>query len=174
MQEIIEKKNDKVVLSPYSENWISLFELEYRLLKDRFNQVFHNLYHMGSTSVPNLTSKPIIDILAEVHSVKQLDMLELKFMELGYEVKGENGIVNRRYYVKRKDGIRAIHLHCYEKGNPEIGRHLKFKHILLVDRNILLEYEKLKIDLVAKYKDDRLKYTEAKSKFIQKVLLQYE
>lgn len=165
---------DEVILMHYQSDWILKYEAESTLLVSVLGDTLLNIYHMGSTSVPNLTSKPIIDILAEVHSVKQLDMLELKFMELGYEVKGENGIVNRRYYVKRKDGIRAIHLHCYEKGNPEIGRHLKFKHILLVDRNILLEYEKLKIDLVAKYKDDRLKYTEAKSKFIQKVLLQYE
>ncbi len=174
MQEIIEKENDKVVLSPYSEIWISLFELEYRLLKDRFNQVFLNIYHMGSTSVPNLTAKPIIDIIAEVRSLEQLDSQEKEFVDLGYEIKGENGIPNRRFYVKRKDGRRAIHLHCYEKGNPEINRHLKFKHILLVDRNILLEYEKLKIDLVARYKDNRLKYAEAKSEFIQNVLLTYE
>lgn len=174
MQEIIEKENDKVVLEPYSENWKSLFELEYRLLKVRFNQVFQNIYHIGSTSVPNLSAKPIIDILAEVRSLELIDCQENEFVDLGYEVKRENGIPNRRFYVKRKDGKRAIHLHCYENGNPEINRHLKFKNILLVDRIILMEYEKLKIDLVARYKDDRLKYTEAKSKFIQNVLLKYE
>jgi GrpB-like predicted nucleotidyltransferase (UPF0157 family) len=165
---------DEVILMHYQSDWILKYEAESTLLVSVLGDTLLNIYHIGSTSVPNLTSKPIIDILAEVHSLKQLDMLELKFMELGYEVKGENGIVNRRYYVKRKDGKRAIHLHCYEKGNPEIGRHLKFKHILLVDRITLLEYEKLKIDLVAKYKDDRIKYTEAKSEFIQNVLLTYE
>jgi GrpB-like predicted nucleotidyltransferase (UPF0157 family) len=170
MQEIIEKENDKVVLEPYSESWISLFELEFRLLKDRFNQVFQNLYHIGSTSVPNLTAKPIIDVIAEVRSLELLDSQEKEFVDLGYEVKGENGILNRRYYIKRNDGKRVIHLHCYEKGNPEIHKHLKFKNILLVDRNILLEYEKLKIDLGVSSKDDRLKYTQGKTEFINRIL----
>jgi GrpB-like predicted nucleotidyltransferase (UPF0157 family) len=165
---------DEVILVHYQSDWILKYEAESTLLVSVLGDTLLNIYHIGSTSVPNLTSKPIIDILAEVHSLKQLDMLELKFMELGYELKGENGIPNRQYYVKRKDGKRAIHLHCYAKGNPEIGRHLKFKSILLENKNILMEYEKLKIDQAAKYKDDRLKYTEAKSEFIRNVLLNYE
>lgn len=165
---------DEVILVHYQSDWSLKYEAESTVLVSVLGDTLLNIYHMGSTSVPNLTAKPIIDILAEVRSLELLDFQEKEFVDLGYEVKEENGIPNRRYYVKRKDGKRAIHLHCYETGNPEINRHLKFKNILLVDRIIFMEYERLKIDLVARYKDDRLKYTEAKSKFIQNVLLNYE
>lgn len=168
------KLKDEIILESYQSEWSSMFEIENKEVKSVFGDTLLNLHHIGSTSIRNLSAKPIIDILVEVKSLELLDSQEKEFLDLGYEIKGENGIPNRRYYVKRKDGKRAIHLHCYEKGNTEIGRHLKFKHILLVDKNILMEYEKLKIDLVARYKDNRLKYTKAKSEFIQNVLLTYE
>lgn len=165
---------DDILLVPYQRDWKLQYELEKAKLEFLFENLLVRIHHIGSTSVPNLSAKPIIDILAEVKFLKHLDGLELKIKELGYKSKGENGIANRRYYVKRKNGIRLIHLHCYETGSLEIDRHLKFKEILLTNPAICKKYEKLKLDLAAKYRNDRTQYTEAKSEFITSILSKYE
>ncbi len=82
-------------------------------------------YHIGSTAIPEIQSKPVIDILLEVLSLRELDKHTIKLEELGYEAKGDYGIEGRRFFQKGCH-VRTHHIHAFETGNPEIKRHALF------------------------------------------------
>ena len=85
------------------------------------------LHHIGSTSIPGIFAKPIIDILLEVSDLEKLDKQSHALVALGYERLGEFGIVGRRYFRKNSaSGIRTHHVHAFQTGNAEIERHLAF------------------------------------------------
>ena len=67
----------------------------------------------------------------EVESIDRVDRWNERFEELGYIVKGENGISRRRYFIHGTEDKRSYHLHVFEKGNPEIVRHLAFRDYMM-------------------------------------------
>ncbi len=81
----------------YDEMWPTLFENERTLLQMTLGKVISRIHHIGSTSVPGLSAKPVIDILIEVANLEELDSLNQAMEGVGYTVRGENGILNRRY-----------------------------------------------------------------------------
>ncbi|WP_053367025.1 GrpB family protein [Bacillus sp. FJAT-27245] len=123
----------KVEVVPYLEDWPERFAKEAAILIEALatdDTVFH---HIGSTSVPGLSAKPIIDILAEAGSFDHFDKAVDKLRLAGYEPRGENGIPGRRYFIKYdEDGERLVHLHAFEKGSLQIRRHLVFRDYLRV------------------------------------------
>lgn len=121
----------KVEVVPYSPDWENLFNSEKALLKDLFGKIEVGIYHIGSTSVPGLSAKPIIDILIEAENLEFIDFVTGDIERAGYEAKGENGIDGRRFFLKsNENGVRLYHVHAFEKGNQEINRHLVFRDYL--------------------------------------------
>jgi GrpB-like predicted nucleotidyltransferase (UPF0157 family) len=120
----------KVEVVPYQQEWGERFLTEKGLLLDAFglaSKLF--IHHIGSTSVPGLVAKPIIDILAEADALDLFDKVTPKIEDLGYEARYENGIPGRRYFVRfSPEGERLVHLHCFESTNPEVERHLVFRN----------------------------------------------
>ncbi|WP_037384658.1 GrpB family protein, partial [Serratia sp. DD3] len=90
----------QVTIVAYDEQWPSLFEAESSLLQITLGKVISRIHHVGSTSVPELAAKPVIDILLEVVSLNELDNLNVEMVRAGYNARGENGISNRRYFTK--------------------------------------------------------------------------
>jgi GrpB-like predicted nucleotidyltransferase (UPF0157 family) len=87
---------------------------------------------------------------------------------LGYKAKGENGIVGRRYFQKGGNQ-RTHHLHAFKSGNENLIRHRAFRDYLLHHREVVLEYDRLKKELVATCrKNDVSGYQEGKSRFLRK------
>ncbi|MBO8125181.1 GrpB family protein, partial [Escherichia coli] len=84
----------------YDDMWPTLFENERSLLQVTLGHVISQIHHIGSTSVPGLSAKPVIDILIEVTNLDELDSLNQAMERAGYTVRGENGISNRRYFTK--------------------------------------------------------------------------
>ena len=84
----------------YDEMWPALFENERTLLQMTLGKAISRIHHIGSTSVPGLSAKPVIDILIEVANLQELDSLNQAMEGVGYTVRGENGILNRRYFTK--------------------------------------------------------------------------
>lgn len=115
----------KVIVLPYDKQWEILFTEEADVLKKILREEVHTIHHFGSTSVPGLPSKAIIDLLAVVEDIALIDLYNQALAFLGYEAKGENGIKGRRYFQKGGDE-RTHHLHIYQIDNPEIERHLVF------------------------------------------------
>ena len=103
----------------FNPRWIEIFSTEKILLKEHLGDLVENIHHIGSTAVPGLSAKPVIDIIIEVFSLDKLDELSPVMESLGYEAKGEFGISGRRYYRKR--GIGSALVEAIEKKALELG-----------------------------------------------------
>ena len=159
-----------VYLVDWTPNWGTKFETEKRRLQSLLGPVCLDIHHIDSTYVEGIKAKPIVDILVIVRSHQELDHLSPMLVENGYEVKGENGITDRRYFQKNEKDERVFHIHAFELGNAGISSHLRFRDILRAYPGIAREYENTKLALAEKYGLNKPAYCEAKSPFIQKVL----
>ncbi len=147
---------------PYDLQWASLFQEEAARIQQALGPNCVAIHHIGSTSVPELSAKPIIDIIPVVKDITQpLKQLE----KLGYESKGEFGIPFRSYFQKRI-GYKGYNVHIYEQGNPEIERHLKFRDWLRSSAKDRQLYAKLKKNLAKKFPYDIRSYSVGKSQFV--------
>lgn len=90
----------EIVVEPYDEKWPAMFNAENFLLQALLGDVARKIHHIGSTSVPGLSAKPVIDILLEVADINQLDKCNSAMVDAGYVARGENGIAGRRYFIK--------------------------------------------------------------------------
>jgi GrpB-like predicted nucleotidyltransferase (UPF0157 family) len=145
-----------------------MFKDESEKIYNIFGNEIINIYHIGSTAIPNIKGKPIIDILVEVKNIKNVDKF-INGMELeGYEHKGEFGIVGRRFFIKGRN-IRTHHIHIFETANEEITRHLSFKDFMNAHPKEAQHYSQLKQILAEKYPTDIEKYIEGKNAYIKEI-----
>ncbi|WP_105615877.1 GrpB family protein [Vallitalea okinawensis] len=153
---------------PYNPNWIKEFEVE----KNRINAIMEkeiiDIHHIGSTSIPGIYAKPVIDLLIAVIDIQAIDQYDRQMATLGYIPKGENGIKGRRFYLKG-ECKRTHHVHVFQANNPEIERHLIFRDYMIAHPEDAKAYEKLKKDLAAKFRYDNEGYCAGKNDFIQEM-----
>lgn len=165
------KRSPEVILLPHNPKWHEAFLNERSVLLNALDLQSLELVHCGSTSIPGIYAKPIIDILGGVSSVSDVDGKKETLEALGYEYKGEYGIPGRRYctlYGEDK-AISYVHLHIFEKTHYEFYKHLVFAHYLRSSKSALAEYEQLKFNLVNDKKLARSEYSAAKNDVIQKL-----
>ncbi|WP_349632618.1 GrpB family protein [Peribacillus simplex] len=105
----------KVEIVPYKKEWSKLFHEECQKLQEIFGHELINLYHIGSTAIPTIHAKPIIDILAVVKDVECVADFNKEMEEIGYDARWENGIAGRRFFRKGGDE-RTHHIHMFQKG----------------------------------------------------------
>lgn len=155
-----------VTVVEYNPLWGELFNEEAEQLKFILGDIANHIYHIGSTAVPGLMAKPIIDIMLDVISLKHLDVKNEAFEKLGYEVKGEFGIPGRRYF--RKGGDHRTHqIHAFKSGDSNLIRHLVFRDYLIAHKKTANEYGKLKFDIAKKCNNDIEKYCDEKDSFVK-------
>lgn len=157
--------SEKVVVLPYDPHWPKMFKEESKKIQKALGENCIAIHHIGSTSVPGLSAKPIIDMIPVVHDLSRADSCNNNMQQLGYEVKGEFGFFLRRFFVKENQ----FHIHVFEKGNPEIDRHIKFRDWMRVHSDDRIAYEQLKLSLADKFSNDRTAYTFAKDKFVANI-----
>ncbi|WP_438448716.1 GrpB family protein [Gorillibacterium sp. sgz5001074] len=151
----------KVEVLPYDPLWVSKFEEEVENLRSILGSEMIDIHHIGSTSVPGLSAKPIIDVMPVVKDIGRVDSYNEQLRNRGYEPKGENGITGRRYYTKGGDE-RTHHIHIYAVGNPQILRHLAFRDYLKAHPNVAKSYGDLKAELAAQFPYDIASYIKGK------------
>ena len=154
----------KIEVVEYDVSWPNLFELEAEKIKQALGINCIEIHHIGSTSIPNLRAKPIIDILPVVRNIQEVDKATKAMESLGYEAKGEYGIAFRRYFRKS-----MYHVHVYQDEDPEISRYLKFRDWMRSHTSDAENYGKLKIELAEKFPNDILKYCNGKDAFIASI-----
>ena len=159
----------KVEVLPFNPEWKKKFEREALRLKQIFGDVSVDIHHIGSTSIPGMRAKPVIDILIEVKDINDVENLNMEMAKIGYEAKGENGMPARRYFRKEENGIRSHHVHVFQTGNPEIKKHIAFRDYLRSHPDVATEYKQLKEDLAKKYPEDIESYVQGKNDFIKRV-----
>ncbi len=150
----------------YNPKWIEEFALESENIKNIMEKEIVNIHHIGSTSIPGICAKPIIDILIEVKDIKCIDSYNKNMEGIGYIAKGEYGISGRRFFLK---GLyeRTHHLHIFQVGNHEIQRHLLFRDYMIAHPLQAKKYESLKKELAVKYKYNIEGYCNGKDSFIR-------
>jgi len=114
---------NKVVVVSFNEEWSQQFLTEAIKIQKVLGNNCLEVHHIGSTSIPKLSAKPIIDMIPVVKDITAVDLCNQAMEALGYTVKGEFGFFLRRFFVKQN----RFHVHVFEQGNPEIERHLRFR-----------------------------------------------
>ena len=126
------------------------------------------VHHIGSTSVPGLAAKPIIDLMPIIASLADLDRERWRVEQLGYDWQGELGIPGRRYCaLSDRAGLRVAQLHFFEAGSPQVRRHLAFRDYLRAHPAAARAYEAEKRRAQALHPDDSHAYNDAKDAWIR-------
>jgi GrpB-like predicted nucleotidyltransferase (UPF0157 family) len=157
-----------VRLVPYTGQWAALYREEERRLRARMGQHVIDIQHIGSTAVPGMIAKPIIDIGVAIPRFEGGFELVTPIEGLGYEYEGEHGIPRRHYYDKGDP--RTHHLHMLEHDSAEWRNHILFRDYLRAHAQVAQEYADLKRELAHRYRNDRTAYTDGKAEFIVRVL----
>lgn len=151
---------------PYDPAWPGQFAAEAQTLRAVFGAELLALHHIGSTSVPGLAAKPVIDILPVVRGIGRVDGLNAALQAIGYDGLGEYGIPGRRYFRKGGDD-RTHQLHCFQAGDPEVARHLAFPAYLRAHPEVAADYGRLKATLAARFPEDIEGYMDGKDAFVK-------
>jgi len=157
-------------LEAHREQWKNDFETEAACMQLALGPTLKNLHHIGSTAIPGICAKPIIDMLGEVESLALIDARQKEIEALGYTAMGEFGIRGRRYF--RKDdsaGNRSHHLHIFVSGSPHVVRHLAFRDYLRAHPDIAREYSELKQRVAGSCRGNMEAYMDGKDAFIKGV-----
>ena len=155
-----------VELVPHNPEWSRLANQESDRILAAIPFPVNGIYHIGSTSVPGIKAKPILDFVLEVIDLEDVLKNISYFEDLGYTDKGEFGIPGRQFFTRDTNGDRTHHLHVFQQGHPDIERHLVFRDYLRANPDAAREYEKLKEELAQRFPKASGDYTEAKSEFI--------
>lgn len=158
-----------ITVIPYNSDWPTMFEKEAEKLREIFGDLILEIRHIGSTSIPNMWAKPIIDITLVVTDIRKVDSYNDAMRSAGYEVKGEYGILFRRYFQKEINGVRTHNIHVYEIGHPEIDRHIAFRDYLRKHIEEAKIYASLKRELAVKFPHDMDAYINGKEDFVHQI-----
>ncbi len=164
--EHITPEQREVELVPHNPEWSQLADEEAKQILEQLSIPVIGIYHIGSTSIPGIKAKPILDFVMEVADLDEIIRSAEALEELGYLSKGEYGIPGRQFFTKDTNGERSHHLHVFQKGHPDIERHLVFRDFLRANPEAAHEYELIKEKLAKRFPKESGNYTEAKSDFI--------
>ena len=169
---LIEKRNKDVIeVAPYDPGWLLKFEELSRELKDIFGDNLVEVHHIGSTSVPGLSAKPVIDIVPIVKNLAKVDDISAKFEAYGYEIKGELGMISRRFFIKNDSaGNRLANVHTWDERSPQVENYLIFRDYLRAHPDVTQEYAALKFKLAQDYPHNREGYTGGKEEWILRII----
>jgi len=172
IQQLVREEIEIVSCNP---SWPRLFEKEKTFLQDTLpDDLLGRIEHFGSTAVPGLSAKPIIDILVEVTSLEETKKCVVPILELeGYEYLWRPTIGNQppyyAWFIKRNSkGARSHHIHMVES-DSELWKRLFFRDYLIDFPAEAKRYDTLKKTLAKRYSHDRIEYTKQKSAYIQKI-----
>lgn len=160
-----------VRLEEYNPEWADLFEQEKKLLLETFGDRIIAVEHIGSTAIPGIPAKPIIDINVAIPSLDDIDDFITELEKLGYEYIPERRFSDRQFFPKGPSEKRTHHLNLVEI-TSETGwkNQLLFRDYLRTHSDIRDEYATLKRELAEKYAENRDEYTERKSDFVMRII----
>lgn len=160
----------RVEVVPPDPTWKEKFETEAQQIARVMGENVVAIHHIGSTAIPGIYAKPIIDFLVEVRDIHQTDAHTAEMTAIGYEALGEFGLPGRRYFRKnRSPEIRTHNVHTYEVGSSEITRHLAFRDYLIAHPAIAQQYSDLKQQLAQQHPQDIEGYMDGKDAFVKAI-----
>jgi GrpB-like predicted nucleotidyltransferase (UPF0157 family) len=159
---------DTVRVVPYTPEWARLFEEEKSRLLAVIGPYVLDIQHVGSTSIPGMAAKPILDIAIAVRNFEEARVCIAPIEQLGYEYRGEFGIPRRHYFTKGEP--RTHHIHMNELGSRDWNNQIDFRDYLIRHPDAAREYAGLKLELAQAHPADRQGYLDGKGPFVERVL----
>lgn len=164
-------RRGEVVLRRYDARWPILFESARSELRSKLGSAILGVHHVGSTSVPGLCAKPILDVLVLVSDFVNATRLAPRLLDLGYELRPDEGIPDRHYFRRPPGGdLRTHHLSLAEPDSRHARVSFAFRDALRHDPVLAASYAHLKQGLAERFPFDRSGYIEGKSPFVRDVL----
>lgn len=167
---LIGLKRGTIQLANYNPDWINIFTHERVLIQDIIGNWILDIQHIGSTSIPDMAAKPIIDIAIGVENFDEAHICIVPLEKLGYIYKGENGIPRRHFFTKTSNDITTFHLHMNEINSQDWRSQIFFRDYLTSDIMKAQQYRELKEKLAELYLNDRDAYLKGKDSFIEDIL----
>jgi GrpB-like predicted nucleotidyltransferase (UPF0157 family) len=160
-----------VVVNQYSSEWPDAFRAVREELLQALSPSAVEIEHIGSTSVPGLAAKPVLDILVGASSLGTIESKIPDLASAGYEYvsRYERELPCRRYFVKPTGPLR-VHVHAVQLGSAFWVEHLAFRDLLRADMALRSAYQELKLGLAAQHPSDKSAYQAAKVPFIRSAL----
>ncbi len=160
-------KKRLIEVTAYDPQWVARYREEAAVLRSLFGEEVTAIHHVGSTSIPEIPAKPVIDILLEVRDIDTVDQYNDPMRELGYVPRGEYGLPRRRYFPKIEAGKHTYHVHTWQSADPSSERHISFRDYLIAHPTTSKAYGSLKKALAEEYANDAEGYMDGKNDFIQ-------
>jgi GrpB-like predicted nucleotidyltransferase (UPF0157 family) len=159
-----------VTIAEYNTRWPEMYASEKARIADAIGEWLVDIQHVGSTSVPGLAAKPVIDIMPGVRTLEDDKHFIPRMEAIGYEYVPvhEDDIPERRYF--RRGHPRMFHVHITEHGGDFWTKHIAFRDHLREHPEAAEEYAALKHKLAAEHGDDRIGYVNAKTEFITRIV----
>jgi GrpB-like predicted nucleotidyltransferase (UPF0157 family) len=159
-----------VVLVEHDPAWADAAAREGERVARALGERVLAVHHVGSTAIPGIRAKPILDLMPEVRSIAELDPLRGALEVLGYAWWGEYGLPGRRYLTRDDPATRArlVHVHAYETGSSELARHLAFRDYLRAHPDVARSYDEEKARCRELHPTDSHAYSDAKSPWIRR------
>lgn len=170
MNEIgLERGTVRVV--PHNPRWRLLYEEEAEILQKILSKYIAGIAHIGSTAIPGIVAKLIVDIALAVKNITDVQEIIAIMESHNYIYRGEIllGILDRYLFVKGTENFRTHHIHLMPIKHYQWETHLLFRDYLISHPETAKEYETLKLELYCRFPTDREKYLEGKANFIQKI-----
>jgi GrpB-like predicted nucleotidyltransferase (UPF0157 family) len=162
-----ERHLQQVIVVPYDPLWPSLYEQAAAELARALGSNIIAIHHIGSTAIPEIHAKPIIDLMPVVRALAAVDERADAIQHLGYEPLGELGIAGRRFLRRfNAAGQRTHHVHVFSEGSPHVQRHLAFRDYLHAHPTPAQQYSELKQRLAAAHPDNWNAYCDGKDEFV--------
>ena len=158
-----------VVVEKYNPIWEEQFKLLYDRIWPSIFDVALSLEHVGSTSVPGLSAKPIIDLTIITLDKDKLEIIIQRLADIGIEHRGDLGIEGREAFARLKD-YPEHNLYACVNGSQALRNHLAVRYALRESSSLVQEYGKLKMELARKFSNDIDSYVEGKTDFILNIL----
>jgi GrpB-like predicted nucleotidyltransferase (UPF0157 family) len=161
-----------VYLVPPDPSWPEQFRAERDRIRACLGNAALGIEHIGSTAVPGLAAKPIIDVMVSIDSIGNagVHIERLRALDYHYFPYAEDRWPERRWFMKPNPWARTHHLHLTEKGSRFEREHLAFRDVLRSEPKVAAEYDALKHDLAVRFPGDREAYTTGKSEFVERIV----
>ncbi len=158
-----------IAIVPYSNVWPDRFKQEADRIKKITDHAIGAIHHIGSTAIPGVSAKPVIDLLAEYNQIDDIEYISTQLKTLNYEPMRRQIIPHVSFITNRTDdsGIQ-YHLHLHERGSPQVKRHILFRDYMNEHPDKIQHYTTLKQHLVQTC-TDMFSYVQGKDLFIQSI-----
>lgn len=163
-------QSGKVTVVPYDSKWVEKYAREAISIRKALGGLIQDIQHVGSTSVPGMDAKPIIDIMVGLEDLSVVASLVSPLRALGYLYRGLLLGIEGHYFFRKGEPIKEYFLHVFEYGGGFWNQRIAFRERLITSPELAQEYRELKQRLAKQHPDNREAYTAGKKGFIERTV----